>query len=211
MEAETRTEETQTQAHEEAAEREFIHQEHLRECAVCMEKDDMGYMIQAPCTHWYCRVDLKTAFQKALDDRQPFRCCRLEIPVDLCPYTTEDFRERYRLMVLEATTRNPVYCSNGACRMFVPPAQYEGPETATCRACGTTTCRLCWNATHDGICPEDVGLQQAVSLAASKGWRPCPSCNNMVEKGIGCHHIMCRCGEEFCYVCGGVWGSCREH
>ncbi|KAI1353618.1 hypothetical protein F5Y01DRAFT_275719 [Xylaria sp. FL0043] len=211
MEAEARTEETQTQAQEEADEREFIHPERLRECAVCMEKDDMGSMIQAHCTHWYCRVGLKTAFQNALYDRQPFRCCRLEIPIDLCPYTTEDFRERYSLMVLESTTRNPVYCSNRACRVFVPPAQYQGPDTAACRACGTATCRMCWNAAHNGICPEDVGLQQPVSLAASKGWRPCPSCNNMVEKGVGCNHITCRCGGQFCYVCGSVWGSCREH
>ncbi|KAI0814061.1 hypothetical protein GGR55DRAFT_687061 [Xylaria sp. FL0064] len=167
---------------EEADEREFIHQGRLRECAVCTEENDMDYMIQAPCMHWYCREDLQSKFSR-----------------------------RYRLMVLESTTPNPVYCSNRASGVFVPPAQYQGPNTAACRACGSMTCRMCRNAAHDGVCPQDVGLQQAVSLAARKGWRTCPSCNSMVEKRLGCNHITCRCGGQFCYVCGGVWGACREH
>ncbi|KAI1420345.1 hypothetical protein F5Y12DRAFT_136609 [Xylaria sp. FL1777] len=211
IEAEARIEEAQIQAQEEAEEREWIRRERLRECAVCMEEDDMGSMTQVPCTHWYCYEDLQTAFQNALDGRQPFRCCRQEIPVDLCPTATEDFRERYRLMILELTTPNPVYCSNRACGVFVPPAQYQGPDIAACRACRSTTCRICRNAAHVGICPEDVGMQQTVSLATRNGWRSCPSCNNMVEKRSGCNHMTCRCGGQFCYVCGGVWGACREH
>ncbi|KAI0542647.1 hypothetical protein GGR58DRAFT_451363 [Xylaria digitata] len=211
MEAEARIEEAQIQAQQEAEERERIRRERLRECAVCMEEDDMGSMIQAPCAHWYCHEDLQTAFQNALDSRQPFRCCLQEIPVDLCPTITEDFRERYRLMILELTTPNPVYCSNRACGVFIPPVQYQGPDIAVCRACESATCRICRNAIHVGICPQDVGMQQVVSLATRNGWRSCPSCNNMVEKRSGCNHMTCRCGGEFCYICGGVWGACRRH
>ncbi|KAI1192581.1 hypothetical protein F5X97DRAFT_337453 [Nemania serpens] len=212
VEEEARIEEAQIRAQEEAEGRERVRRERLRECAVCMEEDDMGAMIQAPCVHWYCHEDLQTAFQNALDGRQPFRCCHQEIPVELCPTTTEDFRERYRLMILELRTPNPVYCSNMACGLFVPPAQYQGPDIAACRACGSTTCRMCRNATHIGICPQDVGMQQAISLAARNGWRSCPSCNNMVERIYGCNHMSCRCGGQFCYVCGGVWGACGgEH
>ncbi|KAI0874527.1 hypothetical protein GGS24DRAFT_459040 [Hypoxylon argillaceum] len=195
----------------------------------------MGSMAQAPCAHWYCHQDLQSklphisvdamqkkgvfkltrkiqaALQNALDSRQPFRCCTQEIPVDLCPTTTADFRERYRLMMLELRTPNPVYCSNRACGAFVPPAQYQGPDVAVCRACASRTCRMCRNAAHAGICPQDVGMQQAVSLAARNGWRSCPSCNNMVERRSGCTHMTCRCGGQFCYICGGIWGSCRDH
>ncbi|KAI0108984.1 hypothetical protein GGR51DRAFT_513963 [Nemania sp. FL0031] len=211
MEAAARVEEARIQAQEEAEERERIRRERLRECSICMEEDDMRSMAQAPCAHWYCHGDLQTAFQNALDGRQPFRCCHQEVPVDLCPTTTEDFRERYRLMILELTTPNPVYCSNRACGRFVPPAQYEGPDIAACQACRSRACRICRNASHAGICPQDVGMQQAVALATRNGWRSCPRCNNMVEKRSGCNHMTCRCGGEFCYVCGGAWGSCRTH
>lgn len=47
---------------QEAEERERIRRERFRECAVCMEEDDMGSMIQAPCAHWYCREDLQSKF-----------------------------------------------------------------------------------------------------------------------------------------------------
>ncbi|KAI1129450.1 hypothetical protein F5Y10DRAFT_238273 [Nemania abortiva] len=114
-------------------------------------------------------------------------------------------------MILELRTPNPVYCSNRACGVFVPPAQYQGPDTAACRVCGSVTCRICRNAAHAGICPQDVGMQQAVSLATRNGWRSCPRCNNMVERRSGCDHMTCRCGGQFCYICGSVWGACREH
>ena len=33
--------------------------ERERECAVCLEMNDMGGMIQAPCEHWYCQEHLR--------------------------------------------------------------------------------------------------------------------------------------------------------
>ena len=32
----------------------------LRECAVCLEDQDMLLMIEAPCSHWYCRGDIQS-------------------------------------------------------------------------------------------------------------------------------------------------------
>ncbi|CAF2102579.1 hypothetical protein HID58_019905 [Brassica napus] len=45
-----------------------------------------------------------------------------------------------------------------------------------------------------------------IQLAKKKQWRRCPSCNFYVEKLVGCMHISCRCGFEFCYGCGSKWG-----
>ncbi|KAI6081696.1 hypothetical protein F4821DRAFT_248642 [Hypoxylon rubiginosum] len=192
---------------QEAEERERIRRERFRECAVCMEEDDMGSMIQAPCAHWYCREDLQTAFHNALNSRQPFRCCSQEIPVHLFTNATADFRERYDLMMLELRTPNPLYCSNRACGVFLPPTQYQGPDNAACRACRSTTCRMCRNPAHSGICPQDVGMQQATALAAQNGWRRCPRCSNMVEKISGCDHMTCRCRAEFSYTTGADYNN----
>ena len=41
----------------EAAERR--RRERERECAVCLEMNDMGGMIQTPCRHWYCQEHLR--------------------------------------------------------------------------------------------------------------------------------------------------------
>ncbi|KAA6356750.1 MAG: hypothetical protein EZS28_047723 [Streblomastix strix] len=31
--------------------------------------------------------------------------------------------------------------------------------------------------------------------------RHCPNCHRAIVKEIGCNHILCPCGEHFCYVC----------
>jgi len=30
----------------------------------------------------------------------------------------------------------------------------------------------------------------------------------LVERTQGCDHMTCRCGQEFCYRCGGLYGEC---
>lgn len=34
-------------------------------------------------------------------------------------------------------------------------------------------------------------------------------CKFWVEKTFGCDHMRCRCGNEFCYKCGGPYGKCE--
>ncbi|KAJ3334849.1 hypothetical protein HDU93_007181 [Gonapodya sp. JEL0774] len=38
----------------------------------------------------------------------------------------------------------------------------------------------------------------------------CPKCKAPVVKDVGCDHIACRCGYDFCYVCGKAWGHPGE-
>jgi hypothetical protein len=57
-----------------------------------------------------------------------------------------------------------------------------------------------WHGKDD--CPNEVGLQDALALAESQGWKRCPKCRAMVSKNQGCRIIHCRCGGHFCYVCG---------
>ncbi|KAJ6784535.1 hypothetical protein PWT90_06753 [Aphanocladium album] len=45
-------------------------------------------------------------------------------------------------------------------------------------------------------------------LARSEGCMRYFSCRTMVELNTGCNHITCRCGAEFCYVCGEEWKTC---
>lgn len=195
----------------EVEEAERIRRERERECAVCMDRHDMDFMIKVPCPHWYCPEDLANAFQNALNNRRPFQCCRQEVPIAFLPagQLPPDFIVRYELLILELNTPNRTYCSNRDCASFVPPTQYRGPDVALCLACGYSTCRHCNAPHHPGRdCPEDEATQRALDLGAAQGWKRCPGCRNLVEKINGCNHMTCQCRQEFCYVCAAVWRTC---
>lgn len=148
------------------------------------------------------------AFQNAMQERRPFQCCREDVPVVMLPTLGPDFQRQYELMVLEQRTTNPVFCANQLCGLFIPPNNYRGPDTVVCPTCEYTTCRICRQPGHSGVCPEDTEMQSTVALSQRNGWRQCPTCRNMVEKISGCNHMSCRCGGHFCYVCGVRWGMC---
>ncbi|KAI4842474.1 hypothetical protein E4T44_03791 [Aureobasidium sp. EXF-8845] len=49
-----------------------------------------------------------------------------------------------------------------------------------------------------------------LELAATEGWQRCynTKCHRVVALTIGCNHITCVCGAQFCYVCGARWRTC---
>lgn len=54
----------------------------------------------------------------------------------------------------------------------------------------------------------DPDLQRTQELAEEEGWKRCHQCHAFVEHREACQHMTCRCGAEFCYVCGARWRTC---
>ncbi|GAB4815538.1 hypothetical protein N2152v2_002584 [Parachlorella kessleri] len=50
--------------------------------------------------------------------------------------------------------------------------------------------------------PEDLAVLRE---AERRRWRRCAQCRHMIELGEGCRHMTCKCGYEFCYICGKPW------
>lgn len=46
-------------------------------------------------------------------------------------------------------------------------------------------------------------------IAEDEGWRRCYKCRALVEHAEACQHMTCRCGAQFCYVCGLQWRTCQ--
>lgn len=147
----------------------------------------------------------------ALASRTPFQCCRTAVNLDsMVDFLPEDLHSRYQNLVLEHATPNPIYCSNRSCGIFIPNSQAQGPDLVQCSRCATATCQHCRNRSHPGTdCPADVATQQVRALAAAQGWKVCPVCRAVVQKSMGCLHMRCRCGTEFCYGCGQLYTLCQ--
>jgi hypothetical protein len=51
----------------------------------------------------------------------------------------------------------------------------------------------------------DCDRQEVSFFENNLHYRQCKRCKMVVEKNQGCNHITCRCGYQFCYVCGAEW------
>ncbi|RYP46725.1 hypothetical protein DL768_007115 [Monosporascus sp. mg162] len=199
-------------------------QQQKRNCEACGEPKHFAELARTPCRHEYCGGCLGRLFENAMVDETLFppRCCRQPIPLQQnLLFLGGDVAQRFRRKAVEFSTPNRTYCHNRRCRAFVPPSRYvrdDGDEGGTavaarCGECGARTCTECKGAAHGGgDCPNDVPLQQVIQLAREQDWQRCQNCWTMVELNMGCNHMTCRCGFQFCYVCGSRWKTCQcEH
>ncbi|KAG8423170.1 hypothetical protein J3458_000086 [Metarhizium acridum] len=181
-----------------------------RRCVACMTDVPYFETVRCPCTHEYCRACIADLFQSAINDESLFppRCCSQPIPLGLNQiFLPARLAGQYRAKELEYSTKNRTYCHRATCSTFIPAPFIRG-EIATCIKCQSKTCTICKGSSHDGDCPEDVATMDLLNVAAQNGWQRCYSCRRMVDLEVGCNHITCRCGAQFCYVCGVKWKNC---
>ncbi|KAK4665050.1 uncharacterized protein QC763_510030 [Podospora pseudopauciseta] len=183
-----------------------------KECVACNNAFFSFDMVNSNgCGHDYCRGCIKTLFQSSILDESLFppRCCGNQLLLDGCRHLLPSaLVGQFRAKKIELETPNRTYCHLPTCSTFVPPQAIKG-NIATCPRCSARTCDVCKKAAHaNSDCPEDPATQELIRLAAAEGWQKCRSCLRFVELGHGCYHITCRCGAEFCYVCGEPWKNC---
>jgi hypothetical protein len=183
---------------------------HFEECVVCGDENHREEFLR-PCEHGYCEECLQEGFKNALKSKSLLKCCKKNLSVDDCTGLGAKFVEGYKELMLELTTKNPMYCCNASCAKFLPPSAIVG-EIGTCKGCKTQTCRHCRKLVHPGVfCEEDQETKAVKELALQKGWKMCPGCNHLIERQSGCLHMICsRCQTAFCYRCSKRWNDCES-
>eukprot|EP01017_Pseudomicrothorax_dubius_P038854 TRINITY_DN5888_c0_g1_i2.p1 TRINITY_DN5888_c0_g1~~TRINITY_DN5888_c0_g1_i2.p1 ORF type:complete len:359 (+),score=31.80 TRINITY_DN5888_c0_g1_i2:85-1161(+) len=87
-----------------------------------------------------------------------------------------------------------------------------------CEMCKKRYCFRCKVEFHHGqTCKEyqithtydnnDAKFEEYVKKNQNK---QCATCKFWVSKNQGCNHMTCRCGYQFCYVCGKEWKTCSH-
>ncbi|KAI0553482.1 hypothetical protein F4679DRAFT_599648 [Xylaria curta] len=105
--------------------------------------------------------------------------------------------------------RIKLYC--WGCAAYIPNSR-RTKRIGDCSACGKRTCKTCRAKSHFGACDktkiqaDGEAENNVYLLAESNGWKRCPNCLNLIQKSGGCNHMTCKCGENFCYLCGEVYG-----
>ncbi|KAI0549038.1 hypothetical protein F4679DRAFT_286522 [Xylaria curta] len=183
------------------------------ECVSCLDDFDPKDTVRAPC-HNYCTPCFRRLVVSACRNEQhwPPKCCLNNIPhstilANVDEAQRSEYRERAREWNVPVADR--IYCSQPECSLFIRP-EYVIPAQDLARCTdGHYTCTICRNAQHEGdVCPQDKDVLRTNELAAEEGWKRCYGCRAYVEHREACQHMTCRCGAEFCYVCGARWRTC---
>ncbi|EFQ30658.1 IBR finger domain-containing protein [Colletotrichum graminicola] len=188
--------------------------ESTAECVICREVHDTRELYENHgCQDMYCADCLRDLFEASINDESLFppRCCGHAIPInDISGQLfSDDFVEIFHAKSVEYSTTDRTYCCIPTCSAFIPPATVHG-DVGTCPDCRARVCVLCKSAEHqDHTCTQDAATQQVLQLAKENNWKRCPSCQAVVELGMGCYHITCRCQSHFCYLCLAEWKNCQ--
>ncbi|KAJ9164855.1 RBR-type E3 ubiquitin transferase [Coniochaeta hoffmannii] len=192
------------------------HQQQV-ECVSCFDDVPKKDAVKAVCHH-YCRDCFARLIRTAVDNEAqwPPKCCLNPVPFrTIAKYAPRDLLASYRLRAEEFGTpiESRLYCPQPDCGAWIRKTSSRhdaATRTATCSACGHAACTMCRGAAHpaDESCPQDRDTLLADRLAEEEGWRRCARCGVLVEHREACQHMTCRCGAEFCYVCGSAWRTC---
>ncbi|KAK5658745.1 hypothetical protein OQA88_1554 [Cercophora sp. LCS_1] len=182
------------------------------ECVSCFDDIKPKEGVKTPC-HYYCRLCFERLITVAISSEAqwPPKCCLNPIPFrTVTKYVPLDLAKRYRDKDEEfrVPVENRIYCSHPDCGEWIKKFD-KALNTARCSK-GHYICVLCRGEPHatGAACPQDTDRKLADQLAEEQGWRRCIKCGVLVEHKEACQHMTCRCGAQFCYVCGLVWRTC---
>ncbi|EGX43136.1 hypothetical protein AOL_s00215g745 [Orbilia oligospora ATCC 24927] len=177
-------------------------------CNICNETYQNYAVFTLKCKHRYCVECLRDHILHAFG--QPGselpRCCGEALPLTYAGEVLME-SELNQLMDRRDAQESSKQISCVGCKKDLLQGSIKD-NSAYCIDCAKFTCIHCAKDLHDGICPEDKDMAMLLETAKNEGWSKCGKCNHLVELTIGCFHMTCRCGHQFCYLCGVEWKTC---
>jgi hypothetical protein len=170
------------------------------DCSACLEPFFRVDIATLKCRHSLCPECLHDGVISMFKAGSELRCCGDAIPVRTIRQhgnLEEEFLEGFILWLQELHTPNPTYCPWEDCLFYIP-RRFIKDDYAKCPFCKRRMCMGCKRKEHGGMCRQDKQLKK---LIEKENWKFC-SCGQLVQKSMGCNHMTCRCGAEFCYRCG---------
>ncbi|KAL6878697.1 hypothetical protein J3F83DRAFT_250901 [Trichoderma novae-zelandiae] len=185
----------------------------LVECISCLDDVPMKDTVKVPC-HSYCRDCFVRLVSAAVQNEQqwPPKCCLNQIPFktvlkNIPEHLKKMFHERSSEWEIPVSER--VYCHDPDCGVWIKPGRISLVRRQARCEHDHVTCTICRGQAHgNDECPQDQDLNLTNLLAEEEGWKHCYSCRALVEHKEACQHMTCRCGAQFCYVCGLQWRTC---
>ena len=79
------------------------------------------------------------------------------------------------------------------------------PVTCRCIENNHEFCSRCKQFPHPGIPCSSTEEEKWNKYKKDNNVKNCPLCRIEISKNMGCNHIHCACGYDFCWLCGGAY------
>lgn len=79
-----------------------------------------------------------------------------------------------------------------------------------CNSCGNFMCPRCDERYHGSTECYEISIfkrltEDSTEFVEMLNYKLCPNCGDAVERNQGCNSMICKCKQEFCFVCGEKW------
>lgn len=170
---------------------------------------DKGSLIELICPNQNCLKTIEEPTMRAitLNNKALYNCY---LDTGLNDYLNGDLDEYLNGNKQKECQQKQ--CPSPDCpNRFIPDPDCN--EIMACDGCKNQYCSYCLFKHNLSItCEQAKTERDDIANEANMAWiientMQCARCGNAVERNQGCNHMTCKCGYEFCYVCGKVWGS----
>ena len=202
----------------------------VKKCEICLEDfsllDCTNYFLNCNCIlHNKCFDDMVKAAVE--NNTLPIKCpnCKVQIHPNFIedsirnanPQLLPKYDKFSMNNFLQNNSDEYSSCPTPGCEymFFFNPGDFN----YVCPMCTKHYCLNCKDEWHVGMtCQEykdsrDVNKLDDQFFKFVKGakFKMCPKCKYWVEKNQGCNHMKCRCGADFCYLCGQLMDMSKSH
>ncbi|KAL4473479.1 hypothetical protein ABPG74_022343 [Tetrahymena malaccensis] len=196
------------------------------DCDICQEKmTNQEYWPIDCCGSTFHRACLQKYFICQVEQRRfPIKCINQYCPQDVSQQdireilNDQDFQKYQQYQI-----QNYIDCQGDQASWCpTPDCQYafileDKQSRLNCPNCYKSYCLVCKCIYHENQTCKEYQISNNYSeedrqfdqLARGKKFKQCSKCKIWVEKNQGCDHMTCRCGYEFCYICGGIYNQCQ--
>ncbi|KAF2071093.1 hypothetical protein CYY_007579 [Polysphondylium violaceum] len=193
------------------------------ECPICFDEnvEPANVFIISQCSHAYCKNCIgeylnSNILSKNVNIPCPTPKCTSFFQYDQIKYLVDPLifakYEEFTFNIFLMKSPNYKWCPNPVCGNVV----YGEIDNPRCK-CSNTNCNFdfCFNCEvewhHNSTCHQYQiwRIENKLVDTTYSAWtkkadtKKCPKCKSIIEKNEGCNHIVCHCGYNFCWLCGG--------
>lgn len=207
---------------------------HHSTCGVCMDEysADLPPVANKFCGHTFCQACWQGHCLAKISDGKTKHivCCALDCAAIVDPELLQtvlpgDALRRYEEAMMDSyIDDNPskaIWCpSKPNCgRAIVLQASSSQKMDCEC-VCGQEVfCFACKGAPSHSPVPCDWAHEWVVKCESESenatfilaNCKPCPKCKKPIQKGDGCNHVTCICGQHMCWLCGAATGMSHTY